>query len=184
MKKITLAAVFFAILLLGHLGLAKIRDEDGGLIEIDETSAPNFFLEDANELSVPLPLHASLPSMMPCTGIITSEFGWRRMGHGRSRMHLGVDIAAPKGSPVLAPADGRVAFAGRKGGYGLAIVIDHGGELTTLYGHNSKLFVTEGEIIKKGQEISLVGSTGHSTGPHVHYEVRVDGNPINPNRFL
>jgi murein DD-endopeptidase MepM/ murein hydrolase activator NlpD len=185
MKKIIVTAVFLTVISLGHLGMARLHDEEGGMYDFDPTtSASNFFLEDVNDSNFKISLDAKQPDMMPCNGVITSNFGWRALSRHHARMHLGVDIAAPSGSPVVAPADGRVAFAGHKGGYGLAVIIDHGGELTTLYGHNSKLFVKEGDVVKRGQEISLVGSTGHSTGPHVHYEVRIDGNPINPSKFL
>ena len=163
---------------------AQIDGQNGGIIEWhgDETSAPNFFLEDINEPQ--MPLHASHPDTIPCAGVITSEYGWRRLSRSHARMHLGVDIAAPTGSPVKAPADGKVLFAGYKGGYGLTVILDHGGELTTLFGHNSRLFVSEGDVVKRGQEISLVGTTGHSTGPHVHYEVRIEGQAVNPTRFF
>lgn len=182
-KKICTLSLILAFTLVAQLGVAHLSDDNGGLVEFDPESAPNFFLEDAND-DFHFSLETNRPDLKPCDGIITSDYGWRRISRKHARMHLGVDIAAPYGSSVMASADGRVVFAGRKGGYGLAIVIDHGGELTTLYGHNSQLFVKEGELVKRGQEISLVGSTGHSTGPHVHYEVRVDGNPINPSRFL
>ncbi|MCE9625954.1 MAG: M23 family metallopeptidase [Deltaproteobacteria bacterium] len=157
-------------------------EEDGGTVDFDLDSAPNFYMEDANDLTPSL--EAAVPSVMPCAGIITSDYGWRRLSRSRGRMHLGVDIAAPYGSPVLAPADGKVAFVGHKNGYGLTVIIDHGGNLTTLFAHNSEAFVSEGESIKKGQEISRIGMSGHSTGPHVHYEVRIDGNAVNPSKFL
>ncbi|MCC6272555.1 MAG: M23 family metallopeptidase [Deltaproteobacteria bacterium] len=184
MKKFLSSAVVALVLTASTAAFANIPsyEQDGGMVDFDMDSAPSFFLEDANDM---LPdLEAKIPEMMPCAGIITSDFGWRRVSRRRGRMHLGVDIAAPYGSPVLAPADGRVAFVGRKGGYGLTVVIDHGGNLTTLFAHNSEIFVSEGDSVRKGQEISKVGMTGHSTGPHVHYEVRVDGNPVNPSKFL
>ncbi|HCU23556.1 MAG TPA: hypothetical protein DF383_00955 [Deltaproteobacteria bacterium] len=165
---------------------SRIDKEKGGFYDFDLSSAPNFFLEDANDFSPsfsPGP-EAMLPEMMPCAGIITSQYGWRSLSRRRGRMHLGVDIAAPYGTPVVAPADGRVAFVGRKNGYGLTVILEHGGSLTTLFGHNGEIFVSEGQSVKKGQEISSIGMTGHSTGPHVHYEVRVDGNPVNPGRYL
>lgn len=161
---------------------ANVDDEGGGYVDFDLNSAPNFFLEDANELSPGL--EAMLPDMMPCAGIVTSDFGWRRLSRSRGRMHLGVDIAAPYGSKVQAPADGRVAFVGRKNGYGLTVILEHGGNLTTLFAHNSEIFVKEGDSVRRGQEISAIGMSGHSTGPHVHYEVRIDGSAVNPGKYL
>lgn len=182
-KKIRLLVLTLSFLSAAQIGVASLPEDNGGMYDFDPEAAPNFFLEDAND-DFHFSLEVSRPDLKPCDGIITSDYGWRRISRRHARMHLGVDIAAPSGTPVVAPADGRVAFAGRKGGYGLTIVIDHGGELSTLFGHNSQLFVKEGDVVKKGQEISAVGSTGHSTGPHVHYEVRYEGNPVNPSKFL
>jgi murein DD-endopeptidase MepM/ murein hydrolase activator NlpD len=184
MKKLLSSAVVVLSLLASTASVANIPsyEQVGGYVDFDLSSAPNFFMEDANEFSPEL--GANVPEMMPCAGIITSDYGWRKISRRRGRMHLGVDIAAPYGSPVLAPADGRVAFVGRKGGYGFTVIIEHGGNLTTLFAHNSKIFVSEGASVRKGQEISRIGMSGHSTGPHVHYEVRVDGSPVNPSKFL
>jgi len=157
-------------------------EDDGGTVDFDLDSAPNFFMEDANDVTIGL--GAAIPDAMPVAGIITSDFGWRRLSHSRGRMHLGVDIAAPYGSTVTAPADAKVAFVGHKNGYGLTVILDHGGNLTTLFAHNSEVLVTEGETIHKGQEICRIGMSGHTTGPHVHYEVHVDGNAVNPSKFL
>jgi murein DD-endopeptidase MepM/ murein hydrolase activator NlpD len=99
-------------------------------------------------------------------------------------LHAGVDIAAEPGTPVRAPADGTVIFSGYKEGYGKVVVIDHGYGIQTVFGHNSKLFVTQGEHLKRGEKISEVGSTGRSTGPHLHYEIRKNGIPINPLTFI
>jgi len=187
-RKFAFIGLFALIFSVGHVGLAKppvhLHDDEGEFedVDIQEDGDTSFFLDDANEFQISM--DAAQPDMMPCEGIITSEFGWRRLSRSRARLHKGVDIAAPVGSPVMAPADGRVAFAGRKNGYGLTVIIDHGGNLTTLFGHNSDIFVSEGQMVKKGQEISRVGMTGHTTGPHVHYEVRVEGNPVNPTRFF
>ncbi|HKX12698.1 MAG TPA: M23 family metallopeptidase [bacterium] len=184
MKK-TFSWLIAALLILAQApAFANIpsADEEGGVVEFELSSAPNFFLEDANDLSPSL--EATLPDMMPCDGVVTSDFGWRRVSRRRGRMHLGVDIAAPYGSTIVAPADGRVAFVGRKGGYGLTVVLEHGGNLTTLFAHNSEIFVKEGDSVRRGQSISAIGMSGHSTGPHVHYEVRIDGNAVNPGKYL
>lgn len=128
---------------------------------------------------------ASSPSLWPVQGWVTSAFGYRFSPWGEGvRMHKGIDIAAPYGSLVEAPSDGVVIFAGYKGGYGQSVIIDHGYGVSTLYGHASQLFVTEGAQIKRGMKIASVGSTGASTGPHLHYEVHVDGIPTDPMKHI
>ncbi len=125
------------------------------------------------------------PSLLPIAGWISSNFGYRRNPYdGTYKLHAGVDIAADPGTPVRAPADGLVIYSGFREGYGKAIVIDHGYGIRTLFAHNSKLFVNEGSRIKRGEILSQVGSTGHSTGPHLHYEVRKNGVPVNPATFF
>ncbi|MCP5468669.1 MAG: M23 family metallopeptidase [Deltaproteobacteria bacterium] len=125
-----------------------------------------------------------IPQGIPCEGVITSHFGWRKISRRRARMHLGTDIAGPVGTVIYAPAAGKVSFSGTKGGYGNTVVLDHGNDLSTLYGHNSELLVKEGQWVEKGQAISKMGSTGRSTGPHLHYEVRISGKPVNPRKFF
>ena len=129
---------------------------------------------------------SAIPTMTPLRGVwVTSDFGWRRspMSGGR-QLHEGVDIASPYGSPVLASGDGLVTFSGRHCGLGNKVVIDHGYGLITVYGHNSQLLVKEGDRVKRGMMIAKVGSTGRSTGPHVHYEVLVNGVPVDPFRYI
>ncbi len=118
----------------------------------------------------------------PCSGHVTSRFGYRRSPFRRSRtvFHAGVDIGAPRGTPVVAAADGVVIHSGWKGGYGKTIMISHGGGVVSLYGHNSALVAQVGTRVSKGQLIARVGSTGHSTGNHCHFEVRRGGRPVNP----
>jgi murein DD-endopeptidase MepM/ murein hydrolase activator NlpD len=119
--------------------------------------------------------------VMPVSGHITSGFGYRMHPILKyRRMHTGVDIAAPSGTPIHAAASGVVFSAGRRGGYGNCIVLIHGSSIATLYGHCSSLAVSAGQEVKKGQVIGYVGSTGLSTGPHLHFEKRINGNPVSP----
>lgn len=115
----------------------------------------------------------------PVMGWISSPFGLRD-----GRLHEGIDIAANEGAPVRAAGDGRVVFAGPRGTYGLAVIIDHGDGLRTLYAHCSVILVEEGETVERGEIIARVGSTGRSTGPHLHLEVLLDGVPCDPILFL
>jgi murein DD-endopeptidase MepM/ murein hydrolase activator NlpD len=121
----------------------------------------------------------------PVSGQVTSAFGERKnpMGPGDD-FHPGLDIAADEGAPITAAAAGRVVAAGPDGGYGNLIVVDNGNGVTTRYGHCSQIFARIGETVAAGQTIGAVGSTGHSTGPHLHFEVRVGDKPIDPTAFL
>ncbi len=122
---------------------------------------------------------------LPNDGQITSLFGWRvHPILGYERFHSGVDFAADYGSPIRAANDGYVIFAGWYGGYGNAVILDHGNGISTLYGHAEELLVAEGQAVQRGQAIATVGSTGLSTGPHLHFEVRQAGEPIDPLAFL
>lgn len=127
-----------------------------------------------------------LPTIWAHLGKINNEFGFRRNPFGgRSyEFHAGMDIDGERGDIIVAPANGIIAEAGWKGGYGYMIEIDHGNGLITRYGHLSKLEVKAGDPIQRGQMIGFVGSTGRSTGPHLHYELRLGEKPINPRRFL
>lgn len=121
----------------------------------------------------------------PLSGPITSEFGWRTHPiFGTSRFHSGLDIGGDYGLPIYAAASGTVIYAGWISGYGNAVIIDHGGGVTTLYGHNDSLNVSEGEVVSQGQVIAMCGSTGNSTGPHCHFEVRENGEPVSPYGYL
>lgn len=121
----------------------------------------------------------------PVNGVITSDFGWRNHPiFGRQILHSGVDIGVDEGTPVHAADGGVVVYSGWMDGYGYAVVVDHGNGMSTLYGHNSDLAVSEGQTVSKGSVIAYAGSTGNSTGPHVHFEVRVNGDPVNPLGYL
>ena len=121
----------------------------------------------------------------PVSGEITSPYGYRvHPIWGTTIYHSGIDIGVDDGTPVHAADGGVVVWSGWMGGYGYAVVIDHGNGLSTLYGHNSELAVDEGQSVAKGQVISYAGSTGNSTGPHVHFEVRVNGDPVDPMGYL
>lgn len=116
---------------------------------------------------------------------VSSSYGWRTHPiTGRRTMHSGIDIPAPTGTAIHSVGAGDVIFAGWYGGYGNAIVIDHGGGTSTLYGHLSRLAVSEGRKVSQGQIIGYVGSTGFSTGPHLHFEVRINGNTSDPMRYF
>ncbi len=128
----------------------------------------------------------AVPSAHPVEQIeFTSMFGVRSDPiHGGARMHAGVDIRGPIGTPIYATADGYVGRAERSGGYGNLVELEHGKGLQTRYGHLSKILVNPGDHIRRGQLIALMGSTGRSTGSHLHYEVRMDGHAVNPVPFL
>ena len=130
-------------------------------------------------------LLGSVPSVWPTRGWVTSDFGVRLDPYTSERvMHAGLDIAGPHGKEVIAPSDGIVVFAGVDGGYGNVLVIDHGYGIKTRYGHLSAVKVKAGEKVKRGQIIAALGNTGRSTGPHLHYEVRVNGIAQNPRKFI
>lgn len=128
----------------------------------------------------------TVPSIWPVTGELTDGFGGRRnpFGGSSSEFHTGQDIATLWGTPVVAAAQGTVIFAGWQNGYGQIVIIDHGNGLTTRYGHLSGIDVEVGRQIGRGEQLGRVGSTGRSTGPHLHYEVRLNDEPVNPRQYL
>lgn len=139
----------------------------------------------ANKTILPNGIFGTGQLTYPSEAEITSPFGWRTHPIlGSSRFHSGLDFGADYGEAIRAADNGVVIFAGWYGGYGNAVVINHGKGITTLYGHTSKLFVTEGQSVQRGEVIADAGSTGLSTGPHLHFEVRKDGEPIDPMNFL
>lgn len=137
-----------------------------------------YFAEQRSEI-------LQVPALWPLRGWVTSVFGMRTSPFtGKPAMHKGMDIAAPEGKVIRAPASGTVIFKGRQSGYGNVLVLRHGRGITTLFGHLSKSLLEEGDRISIGTPIALVGNTGRSTGPHLHYEVRLNNIPVNPQRFL
>jgi murein DD-endopeptidase MepM/ murein hydrolase activator NlpD len=123
--------------------------------------------------------------MYPTIGEVTSNFGWRvHPILGTERFHAGIDFGADYGSLIYASARGKVIYADWYGGYGNSVIIDHGNGMTTLYAHCSELYVKDGDVVERGQPISAVGSTGFSTGPHLHFELRANGEPVDPAAYL
>lgn len=150
---------------------SRQRDNFSSLLE---------YLEDKRKIL------ASTPAIIPVNdGWITSRFEYRKSPFtGRREFHQGLDIAATAGTPVMASADGVVVFSGRKGALGNAIVIDHGNGLITRYGHLSECFKAQGATVRREEAIGAVGNSGLSTGPHLHYEVQINGVAVNPERYI
>ena len=144
------------------------------------------FREATDSLNSHVQRLAATPSIMPTEGFLTSAFSrvrYHPILH-YSRAHEGVDITAPYGTPIIAPAGGRVVRVGWENGYGLSVEIDHGYGVRTRYAHQSRTAVAVGQQLKRGDRIGFVGSTGLSTGPHLHYEVIIDGRPTDPLKFV
>lgn len=130
-------------------------------------------------------LLARTPAIRPTDGWVTSRFGYRKSPFtGRRELHKGMDISNRKGTPILATADGVVTYVGKKGLYGTIMVIDHGHGLKTRYAHLNETLKKKHEHVKRGDVIAQMGSTGRSTGPHLHYEVRLNGVPVNPSKYI
>jgi murein DD-endopeptidase MepM/ murein hydrolase activator NlpD len=159
--------------------IADFEGELAGLAEEQERLEALIAQETSDDGTAPSVL------VRPVPGWITSSFGPRLHPIlGTTRMHTGVDMHAAWGEPVAAAAGGRVIFAGAYGGYGNAVILDHGGGMSTLYGHLSSIVVGYGDTVTAGQTIGLVGATGLATGPHLHFEVRIDGQPVDPAPYL
>jgi murein DD-endopeptidase MepM/ murein hydrolase activator NlpD len=128
---------------------------------------------------------SAIPTRKPAVGYFTSGFGIRRAPiGGKIKMHEGLDIANHPGTPIKAAADGVIAFADGKAGYGQTVIIDHGYGVETLYAHTAKILVKKGAKVKRGEAIALLGNSGRSTGPHLHYEVKVNGLPVDPLTYI
>lgn len=157
-----------------HKVISKyVKDLEVGIHQLDQ-----FILDKESFLR-------STPTLLPTKGWITSYYGPRKSHYaGRVKMHEGLDVGAKSGEAIIATADGVVTFSGHKPGFGKFVQMDHGYGVETIFAHASRLNVKKGELIKRGATIAYVGSTGYSTGPHVHYEVRVNGTPVDPLYFI
>ena len=164
----------------GHITVSRAADALGA--PVDFTRPIGMRRRAGSNAGSSIAMTFAIPSGLPVAArAMTSGFGMRRHPIlGTGRLHAGVDLAAGMGSPIVAPADGVVSTANWQGGYGLLVAIDHGGGLQTRYGHMSRLNVYPGQVVRRGDVIGNVGSTGLSTGPHLHYEMRRNGVAINP----
>jgi murein DD-endopeptidase MepM/ murein hydrolase activator NlpD len=143
------------------------------------------FQELIDQLEAKRSVLASTPTIWPVKGWLTAGFGYRRSPFtGLRQMHEGVDISNSVGTRVIAPADGMVSYAGPLGGFGNVVSLDHGHNISTFYAHLQQHKVSQGQRIKRGDLIALVGTTGRATGPHLHYEIQVNGSPVNPSKYV
>ncbi len=164
-----------------------VRDMHVEIYEIDQASQNqrDSFSSIFSQLVGKRNLLAATPSIRPLKGWISSSFGYRESPFtGRREFHRGLDIATRAGSPIIAPADGLVTFSGDKGLMGSMVTIEHGFGMVTRYGHVQKIIKKKGDRVKRGEIIALVGNTGRSTGPHLHYEVRLNGVAVNPTNYF
>ncbi len=164
-----------------HSGLSELREWASDILRLVLTRGSSFH-ELADSLENKRVQLAATPSIWPAQGWVTSGYGRRiHPMTGRRHFHAGLDIAASFGTPVIAPANARVTFAGRKNrALGKTVILDHGTGTRTWYGHLAEIHVERGERVSRGQQIGAVGSTGRSTGPHLHYVVEVNGKAVNP----
>ena len=171
-----------------------LSNSGGPLIPVDADPKAPAFEQAAARVARDVSFAERLKALMPFVPLrqplsgeasITSPFGYRIDPFlGRPALHPGVDLLQPYGAEIRATGAGRIAHAGPMGGYGDMVEIDHGAGLTTRYGHMSEISVEEGQTVVAGEVLGRLGSSGRSTGPHLHYEVRVDGEPVDPERFM
>ncbi len=169
----------------GHDSL--VRDMHTHINQVNQASAvqQNSFETLLKSLKSKRNLLASTPSLRPAKGWVSSDFGYRVSPFtGRREFHKGIDIANHQDTPIIAPADGVITYAQEKWLIGNMITIDHGYGMLTRYGHLHKMLKKKGERVKRGETIALMGNTGRSTGPHVHYEVHLNGVPVNPMHYI
>ncbi|MDM8539440.1 M23 family metallopeptidase, partial [Desulfobacterales bacterium HSG17] len=168
-----------------HKGL--IREMHSQVDELDTATQvqKEGFESLLHELDEKKYLLACTPAIKPAKGLYTSKFGRRKSPFtGLSEFHKGLDIAGPVGTPVLASAGGSVTFASTKGAFGKIVIINHGHGLVTRYAHLSRFLKKRGEKVERGEKIALMGNTGRSTGPHLHYEVSLNGIPVDPQKYI
>jgi murein DD-endopeptidase MepM/ murein hydrolase activator NlpD len=160
-----------------HRALDNLEDESA-LSELDKSELHKLLEQQKTLL-------ASTPSIWPTKGWLSSSFGMRKSPFtGRKEFHKGIDISTRIKSPIYAPANGVVSYVGRDRGYGKMVWIKHGNGILTKYAHLNTFLVKKGQHVKRGETIALVGSTGRSTGPHLHYEVHLNGVAVNPKRYI
>jgi murein DD-endopeptidase MepM/ murein hydrolase activator NlpD len=168
-----------------HNSLLREMHEQARELNLASVSQEKVFESLYEGLKSQRNLLSSTPSIRPTDGWISSGFGYRISPFtGLREFHKGFDIASHKGTKIIATADGIVTFVGRNGSYGKMIKIDHGHGIITRYGHLQKTLKKRGEAVKRGDVIALMGNTGRSTGPHVHYEVLLNGLPVNPKKYI
>ena len=168
-----------------HNSLMREMHEQARELSLASVSQEKVFESLINDLKRKRNLLSSTPSIWPAKGWLSSGFGYRISPFtGLREFHKGFDISSRKGTKVIATADGVVRFAGRNGLYGNMIKIDHGHGMMTRYGHLEKMLKKRGDAVKRGDVIGLMGNTGRSTGPHVHYEVFLNGLPVNPQKYI
>jgi murein DD-endopeptidase MepM/ murein hydrolase activator NlpD len=164
-----------------------VRNMHNEINEIDQAShnQRDSFSSIFSQLEGKRNLLAATPSIRPVKGWISSNFGYRTSPFtSRREFHRGLDIATHAGTSIISPADGLVTFAGKKGLMGNMVTIEHGFGMVTRYGHTQKILKKKGERVKRGEPIALVGNTGRSTGPHLHYEIRLNGVAVNPMNYF
>jgi len=168
-----------------HSSLLRNMHQQAEQLEAASLGQKESFLSLTQHLEDQKNLLASTPTIRPTDGWVTSGFGYRSSPFtGQREFHKAIDIATQKGTPVIAAANGIITSAGRNGLLGKVLVIDHGYGIVTRYGHLNKMLKRPGESVKRGDRIGLVGVTGRTTGPHLHYEVRLNGLPVNPKRYI
>ena len=168
-----------------HDRLIRQMHEQIGQVEQASSVQQNSLDSLLDSLKSKKNLLAATPSLRPTHGWISSDFGYRISPFtGRKEFHKGLDIATRQRTPIIAPADGVVTYAAPKWLYGNLVTIDHGYGMVTRYGHCEKILKKRGERVKRGEVIALVGNTGRSTGPHLHYEIRLNGVPVNPVQYI
>lgn len=168
-----------------HNSLMREMHEQTQQLDLASINQQKGFESLYNYLEGQRNLLSSTPAIRPAKGWLASAFGYRKSPFtGLREFHKGLDIANRKGTPIIASADGIVSFVGRKGNFGKTIKIDHGHGMVTLYAHTDKILKKQGDAVKRGETIAMMGNSGRSTGPHVHYEVFLNGIPVNPAKYI